>query len=140
VFGVGGVGLNVIQALQIAGARRIIAIDTVPTKEPLARQFGATDFIDGRDVDVVAAVREMVPFSADQTTGINGGGGVDFAFDCVGNASLIRQGIDMLDWGGTCVVIGVAPPDAEVSSRIGSFTYVDRALIGCRYGSARPHR
>ena len=139
VFGVGGVGLNVIQALRISGADRIIAIDTLPAKEPLARQFGATDFIDGRATDAVEAVRQLLPFKPGTPSGTMGAGGVDFAFDCVGNAHVIRQGLEMLDWGGTCVVIGVPPPTAELTTRIGLFAYVDRALIGCRYGSARPH-
>ena len=139
VFGVGGVGLNVIQALRIAGASRIIAIDMVPAKEPLAFAFGATEFIDGRDTDVVAAVRDLLPARPGTPSGSMGAGGVDFAFDCVGNANVIRQGLEMLDWGGSCVIIGVPPPTAEVTTRIGLFPYVDRSLIGCRYGSARPY-
>src|SRR5205823_11379173 len=78
VFGVGGVGLNVIQGLRIAGAARIIAIDTLPSKEPLARQFGATDFIDARNTDAVAVVRDMLPARPGTPSGSMGAGGVDF--------------------------------------------------------------
>ena len=61
VFGVGGVGLNVIQALKVQGATTIIAVDTVPTKEALAKQFGATHFLDGTRDDIVAAIGELAP-------------------------------------------------------------------------------
>jgi S-(hydroxymethyl)glutathione dehydrogenase/alcohol dehydrogenase len=60
VFGVGGVGLNVIQALKVQGATTIIAVDTVPEKEALARQFGATHFLDGRTADVIAEVSAIM--------------------------------------------------------------------------------
>jgi S-(hydroxymethyl)glutathione dehydrogenase/alcohol dehydrogenase len=139
VFGVGGIGLNVIQALNLSQASRIIAIDTVPAKERLARDFGATDFIDARDVDTVAAVRELVPFASGQPNGPMSAGGVDWSFDCVGHPAVLRNAIDVLDWGGNCVIIGVPPPDAELHALIGRLTHVDRGLMGCRYGSTRPH-
>jgi len=139
VFGVGGVGLNVIQALRIARAERIIAIDTVASKEQFARQFGATDFIDPRETDVVAAVRALVPFSDKAPAGFANAGGVDWAFDCVGNAGIIRNAVEMLDWGGNVVILGVPAPDAELSSLFARLTHVDRGIIGCRYGSVRPH-
>jgi S-(hydroxymethyl)glutathione dehydrogenase/alcohol dehydrogenase len=141
VFGVGGVGLNVIQGLRIARASRIIAIDTVPAKEALARQFGATDFIDASrpDANVVAAVRELVPFSPEKTVGTMNAGGVNWVFDCVGHPALIRQGTEMLDWGGNVVVIGVPPPGTELQVPVWLLNHVDRGIMGCRYGSIRPH-
>jgi len=140
VFGVGGVGLNVIQALALSQAGRIIAVDTVAGKEPLAMQFGATDFIDASAVDDVAtAVRELLPFSAKATTGLMGAGGVDWSFECIGNPGVLRTAVDILDWGGTCVAVGVPPPTAELSVPITTLAYVDRGIIGCRYGSTRPH-
>ena len=139
VFGVGGVGLNVIQGLRIAGAGRIIAIDTIPAKEALARQFGATDFIDARDTDVVQEVRKLLPFSADRPTGIMGAGGVDWAFECVGHPALARQALEMLDWGGNVVLVGVPGQGAELQAPIWLFNHVDRGVMGCRYGSIRPH-
>jgi S-(hydroxymethyl)glutathione dehydrogenase/alcohol dehydrogenase len=132
VFGVGGVGLNVIQALRVARASRIVAIDTVPAKEAYARQFGATEFIDARDTDVVAAVRNG-------RAGFANAGGVDWVFDCVGNAGIVRNGVEMLDWGGNLVILGVPPPDAELSTLFARLTHVDRGIMGCRYGSVRPH-
>jgi S-(hydroxymethyl)glutathione dehydrogenase/alcohol dehydrogenase len=139
VFGVGGVGLNVIQALRVAHASRIIAIDTVPAKESFARRFGATDFIDPRDGDVVAAVRSLVPFSDKAPAGFANAGGVDWVFDCVGNGAIVRNGVEMLDWGGNVVILGVPPPDAELASLFARLTHVDRGIMGCRYGSVRPH-
>lgn len=139
VFGVGGVGLNVIQALRISGASKIIAVDTVPGKEAMARQFGATHFIDARDTDVVSAVRDLCPASDGVPTGVFGAGGVNWVFDCVGHPAIIKDGMSMLDWGGNVVIIGVPPPTAELNILVGQFAYVDRGIMGCRYGMSRPH-
>jgi Zn-dependent alcohol dehydrogenase len=140
VFGVGGVGLNVIQACKVKGATRIIAVDTVAEKEKWAREFGATDFIlAGEGVDTVQAVRELLPDSEEQVTGTMGSGGVDYAFDCVGHPAVLNSALEILDWGGTAVVIGVPAPTATVDARIGNFTHVERTLTGSRAGSHRPH-
>jgi Zn-dependent alcohol dehydrogenase len=93
VFGVGGVGLNVIQGLRLANASRIFAIDTVATKESLARHFGATDFIDATSTDTVAAIKGAA------AAGPMNSGGVDWSFECVGHAGVLRTSIDVLDWG-----------------------------------------
>jgi Zn-dependent alcohol dehydrogenase len=135
VFGIGGIGLNVIQALRISAASRIIAVDTVASKEELARQFGATEFVDASAADAVATVRGLLPGN-----GVMASGGVDWSFECVGHPAVLGNAIDVLDWGGNCVIIGVPPPDAKLNTRIGHFTHVDRGLLGCRYGSAQPHR
>ncbi len=140
VFGVGGVGLNVIQGLRIAGATRIVAVDTVAAKEGLARQFGATHFVDAGAGDAAAAVRGLVPPDRESAAGaIFPMGGVTWAFDCVGHPAVLRSAFDCLDWGGTAVAIGIPPRGTEVSVDVNALAYVDRALIGCRYGSARPH-
>ena len=68
-----------------------------------------------------------------------GPGGVTWAFDCVGHPAVLRNAIDALDWGGTAVAIGVPPRGSEVSVDINNLAYVDRGLIGCRYGASRPH-
>jgi Zn-dependent alcohol dehydrogenase len=138
VFGAGGVGLNVIQGLRIAGAGRIIAVDSVASKEPLARSFGATDFVDASTEDAVAKVRELVPQGRSSREAI-GPGGVAWSFDCVGNPAVLRSAIDALDWGGTAVAIGIPPRGTEVAVDVNNLAYVDRAVMGCRYGSARPH-
>jgi S-(hydroxymethyl)glutathione dehydrogenase/alcohol dehydrogenase len=126
VFGVGGIGLNVIQGARLADALRIIAIDTNPRKEKAAREFGATDFIDASQVDSAAAVKELLP------------GGVDWSFECVGHPKLIRSALDILDWGGNCVILGVPEATAEASFLVSSM-YLDKGILGCRYGSSRPH-
>lgn len=139
VFGVGGVGLNVIQALRLAGASRIVAVDTVAGKEPLARQFGATHFVDASQADAVAEIRKIVPHNPRSVAGALGPGGVTWAFDCVGHPAVLRNAVDALDWGGTAVAIGVPPRGSEVSVDINNLAYVDRGLLGCRYGASRPH-
>lgn len=133
VFGVGGVGLNVIQGLRIAGATRIIAIDSLASKEADARKFGATDFIDASSTDVPAAVRDCLN-PADPTAG------VDWAFECVGSAGVIQTALATLTWGGNVVVVGVPSATATVEVPITHLTHVDRGILGSRYGSAQPAR
>lgn len=125
VLGVGGIGLNAVQGCRIAGASRIIAVDANPAKEEAARTFGATDFVHAAG-DAVAAVKELT-----------GGAGVDYAFECVGLPALVRAAVDMLDWDGTCVLLGVPRPDAEAAFRPFDL-FRDRSILGCRYGGSRP--
>ncbi|HLN15138.1 MAG TPA: Zn-dependent alcohol dehydrogenase [Acidimicrobiales bacterium] len=140
VFGVGGVGLNVIQGLRISGATRIVAVDTVAGKEALGRQFGATDFVDASAGDPAAAVRGLLPPDPQSAAGALGPtGGVTWSFDCVGHPAVLRSAFEALDWGGTAVAIGVPPRGSEVAVDINALAYVDRGLLGCRYGSTRPH-
>jgi S-(hydroxymethyl)glutathione dehydrogenase/alcohol dehydrogenase len=131
VFGVGGIGLNVIQAARIRNAGRIIAVDTLAAKEDLAMEFGATDFVlVGEPEGAVKAIRDLT-----------GGGGADWSFECVGHPAVIADAVKCLDWGGNCVIIGVPPPDAELTGvKVTHLTHVDRGIMGCRYGSAKPHR
>ncbi|WP_062645400.1 Zn-dependent alcohol dehydrogenase [Streptomyces maremycinicus] len=122
VIGTGGIGLNVVQGARIAGASRIVAVDANPAKEATARRFGATDFLTSTD-----AVREVLPT------------GADHAFECVGRVELIRQAIDLLDRHGQAVLLGVPPATAEASFLVSSM-YLDKSILGCRYGSSRPQR
>src|SRR5207302_6484501 len=86
------------------------------------------DFVDASAVaDTVAAVRELLPT------------GADHAFECVGHVGLIRQAIDLLDRHGQAVLLGVPPVGAEASFLV-SAMYLDKSILGCRYGSARPQR
>jgi Zn-dependent alcohol dehydrogenase len=140
VFGVGGVGLNVIQALKVQGATTIIAIDTLPAKEPLAKQFGATHFLDGRRDDIVETIVALAPMNDDTPRGPFNAGGVDWAFDCVANPTVTWNALESLDWEGTVVVIGVAAQTAEFKGLYGRLTQVDRGIIGCRAGTISPHR
>jgi S-(hydroxymethyl)glutathione dehydrogenase/alcohol dehydrogenase len=127
VIGVGGIGLNAIQGAALSDALPIIAVDTNPTKEEYARLFGATHFIcpDGPDFDLVAAVKEICP------------NGVDHVFECVGSTALIRTSTDLLDWGGTLIMLGVPKMGSEASFVVNTM-YNDKTIMGCRYGSARP--
>jgi Zn-dependent alcohol dehydrogenase len=129
VFGVGGIGLNVIQAARLENASRIIAVDANPQKEEMARKFGATDFIlAGKDIDSVAAIKEIARH------------GVDWSFECVGHPAVIGDAVKALDWGGNCVVIGMPAPTAEMNIQVTHLMQVDRGILGCRYGGAKPHR
>ncbi|WP_419925694.1 zinc-binding dehydrogenase [Candidatus Poriferisocius sp.] len=125
VVGVGGIGLNVIQAARIAGATKIIAVDNNPAKENFARQFGATHFVDSGKYPAVASVQEISP------------GGVDCSVECVGHTALMREAVEMLRPGGNMVILGVAGMEAEMA--IAPFQlYQDKSIMGCRYGSSRP--
>ncbi len=140
VFGVGGVGLNCIQALKVQGATTIIAVDTLAEKEGLARQFGATHFLDGRRDDIVEAIIGILPYRDDMPRGPFNAGGANWAFDCVAHPVVTNNALECLDWGGTVVVIGVAGQTAEFHGLYGRLTQVDRGIIGCRYGSVSPQR
>jgi S-(hydroxymethyl)glutathione dehydrogenase/alcohol dehydrogenase len=140
VYGCGGVGLNAIQGCRIAGARRIVAIDVEPAKEDLARRFGATDFLDGNDPDIVARVRALVPHSADRVDGPMNAGGVDWVFDVVAHPAVTANALEMLTWGGNVVVLGVPPPATELTVPYSRLTHVDRGILGCRYGTISPQR
>ncbi|MFD8223242.1 alcohol dehydrogenase catalytic domain-containing protein [Streptomyces massasporeus] len=122
VIGAGGIGLNVLQGARLAGAGRIVAVDANPAKEEAARRFGATDFLTSAE-----GVRDLLPT------------GVDHAFECVGRVELIRQAIDALDRHGQAILLGVPPATAEASFRVSSM-YLDKSILGCRYGSSRPQR
>jgi S-(hydroxymethyl)glutathione dehydrogenase / alcohol dehydrogenase len=106
VFGLGGIGTNVVQGARIAGAARIIGVDPVPAKRALPEQLGMTDFIDariGRDA-VVDAINDLTD------------GGADVALECTGVVSVMRQALDCCHAGwGTCVLLGVEPKGAEMS-------------------------
>jgi Zn-dependent alcohol dehydrogenase len=128
VIGAGGIGQSVIQAARLSAAGRIVVIDANPAKEAVARQFGATDFLDASSIDdTVAAVKDLgLP------------DGVDHAFECVGHPALIRTAIDLLDWGGQCILLGVPKLGTEASFVVNGL-YNDKSIMGCRYGSTRPH-
>ena len=127
VVGAGGVGLNVIQAAALSGASQVIALDLAASKESLAKQFGATDFIktSTEDFDLAGAVKDLI---AD---------GVDHSFEVVGSNELIRACIDLTKPGGNIVSVGVPPLGSEVSF-VHFSLYQNKNLMGCRYGAARP--
>jgi S-(hydroxymethyl)glutathione dehydrogenase/alcohol dehydrogenase len=128
IIGAGGIGLSALQGARIAAAGRTVVIDANPAKEAVSRKLGATDFIDASAVDdTVAALKDLgLP------------NGVDHVFECVGHPALIRQAIDMLDWGGNCVLLGVPKLGTEASFVVNTL-YNDKSILGCRYGTTRPH-
>ena len=136
----GGVGLNVIQALKVKGAGPIVAVDTVADKEGLARQFGATDFLDGTRDDIVDAIVGLAPFDGESLRGPFNAGGMNWAFDCVAFPQVTENALESLDWGGTCVVIGVSGMTTRFEGLYQRLTQVDRGIIGCRYGTISPQR
>jgi S-(hydroxymethyl)glutathione dehydrogenase / alcohol dehydrogenase len=126
VFGLGGIGLNVIQGAKLVGASRIIGVDVNPAKESLARDFGMTDFVNPRHVDDV--VGHLVEIT---------GGGVDYSFECIGNVKTMRQALECCHKGwGESVVIGVAGAGQEIATR--PFQLVTgRVWKGSAFGGAR---
>ena len=130
VFGAGGIGLNVIQGARLAGASIIVGIDLNPAREAIARKFGATHFVNPKEV-----AGELAPYLVNLTKG-----GADFAFECVGNVKLMRQALECCQRGwGTCVIIGVAAAGEEISTR--PFQLVTgRTWKGTAFGGARGRR
>ncbi len=128
VFGLGGIGLNVIQGARMVGADKIIGVDLNPAREAIARKFGMTHFVNpeivGRD-KVVEAVVDLTD------------GGADFSFECIGNPQVMRQALECCHRGwGTSVIIGVAPSGTEIATR--PFQLVTgRVWKGSAFGGAR---
>jgi S-(hydroxymethyl)glutathione dehydrogenase / alcohol dehydrogenase len=126
VFGLGGIGLNVIQGAKMVGANRIIGVDINPAREAMARQFGMTHFINPKDVpNVVDAIVQLTD------------GGADYSFECIGNTTTMRQALECCHKGwGQSVIIGVAGAGQEISTR--PFQLVTgREWKGSAFGGAR---
>jgi Zn-dependent alcohol dehydrogenase len=125
VFGCGGVGLNVIQGARIAGAERIIAIDTLEPKLEMARKFGATDVLLYKD-DPAKALKKLT------------GGGPDYAFECVGSGELAATAYRAIRRGGLAVVVGVAKPGDSTAVRTMTLPFEEKTLTGSYFGSCVP--
>ena len=125
VFGCGGVGLSVIQGAGIAGAGRIIAIDTLEPKLAMAKKFGATDTILFKD-DPVKELKKLT------------GGGPDYAFECVGSGELAATAYRAIRRGGLAVVVGVAKPSESTSVRTMTLPFEEKTLTGSYFGSCVP--
>ncbi|RZI81929.1 MAG: S-(hydroxymethyl)glutathione dehydrogenase/class III alcohol dehydrogenase [Rubrivivax sp.] len=126
VFGLGGIGLNVIQAAKMVGADKVIGVDLNPGREAMARQFGMTHFINPKDVpNVVDAIVQLTD------------GGADYSFECIGNTTTMRQALECTHKGwGRSIIIGVAEAGAEISTR--PFQLVTgRKWEGSAFGGAR---
>src|SRR6187402_198361 len=133
VFGLGGIGLNVIQGLRLAGADQIIGVDLNNDKKAWGEKFGMTHFVNPKDIgkDLVAHLVNMTKSGADQI------GGADYTFDCTGNVTVMRQALEACHRGwGQSIVIGVAPAGAEIATR--PFQLVTgRVWRGSAFGGAR---
>ena len=126
VFGLGGIGLNVVQGARLAGAERIIGVDLNPQRRMLAEQFGMTDFVNPKDVDdVVQAIIDLTD------------GGVDYSFECIGNTDVMRQALECCHKGwGESIIIGVAAAGREIATR--PFQLVTgRVWRGTAFGGAK---
>jgi S-(hydroxymethyl)glutathione dehydrogenase/alcohol dehydrogenase len=127
VFGLGGIGLNVVQGARIAGAGMIIGVDVNPAREALARKFGVTHFVNPKEVK-----GDLVPYLVELT-----GGGADYSFECIGNVDVMRQALECCHRGwGVSVIIGVAGAGQEIKTR--PFQLVTgRVWKGTAFGGAR---
>jgi S-(hydroxymethyl)glutathione dehydrogenase/alcohol dehydrogenase len=127
VFGLGGIGLNVVQGAKLVGANRIIGVDLNPRRRALAEKFGMTDFVNPKEVggDLVQHLIAMTD------------GGADYSFECVGNVDLMRQALECCHRGwGVSVIIGVAGSGQEIKTR--PFQLVTgRVWKGTAFGGAR---
>ena len=124
VFGAGGIGLATINAAQIAGAARIVAIDKDPFKLDLARSFGATDVVDANEGDTVKRIVELT------------GGGVQYSFECIGLKATAEQSFSALRSGGTATLIGMIPVGTKIELHGVDFLR-ERRIQGCMMGSNR---
>ena len=132
VFGLGGIGLNVIQGLKMAGADMIIGVDINNSKKEWGERFGMTHFVNPMEVDdVVTEIVNMTKRGADQI------GGADYTFDCTGNTTVMRQALECSHRGwGESIIIGVAGAGQEISTR--PFQLVTgRSWRGTAFGGAR---
>jgi S-(hydroxymethyl)glutathione dehydrogenase/alcohol dehydrogenase len=127
VFGLGGIGLNVIQGARLVGADKIIGVDINPAREAVGRKFGMTHFVNPRTLQ-----GDLVPHLVELT-----GGGADYSFECVGNVGLMRQALECCHRGwGVSVIIGVAGSGQEIATR--PFQLVTgRVWKGSAFGGAR---
>src|SRR5450631_3491102 len=128
VFGLGGIGLNVIQGARIAGADMIIGVDTNPSRRAMAEKFGMTHFINPDEVGKDKVVQAIVDLT---------GGGADFSFECIGNVNVMRQALECCHRGwGESIIIGVAGSGQEIATR--PFQLVTgRVWRGTAFGGAR---
>ena len=127
VFGLGGIGLNVIQGARMAGADKIVGVDINPSKKTLAEAFGMTHFVNPKEVE-----GDLVPYLVDVT-----GGGADYSFECIGNVETMRQALECCHRGwGVSVIIGVAGAGQEIATR--PFQLVTgRVWKGTAFGGAK---
>src|ERR1700681_1271618 len=130
VFGLGGIGLNVIQGLRMVGAEQIVGVDLNPGRKPMAEKFGMTHFVNPEEVQ-----GDLVPYLVDLTKG-----GADYSFECIGSTKVMRQALECAHRGwGKSIIIGVAGSGQEISTR--PFQLVTgRVWMGTAFGGAKGRR
>lgn len=133
IFGLGTIGLAVAEGARLCGAARIIGIDLNPEKSKIAEKFGVTDFVDSSktgDMALSQIIKEMTS-----------GSGVDYCFECAGNASLVEEAYACCrkGWGKT-IVLGVSKPEAEVKLNCREVLNSGKILRGAIFGSVKPKR
>ena len=130
VFGLGGIGLNVIQGARLAGANMIVGVDLNASRKPLAEKFGMTHFVNPKEVE-----GDLVPYLVSLTKG-----GADYSFECIGNVEVMRQALECCHKGwGVSVIIGVAGAGQEIKTR--PFQLVTgRVWKGTAFGGAKGRR
>ena len=128
MFGLGGIGLNVVQGARMVGADKIVGIDLNPARRAMAEKFGMTHFINPDEVGRDKVVQAIVDLT---------GGGADFSFECIGNVQVMRQALECCHRGwGECIIIGVAAPARRFPTR--PFQLVTgRVWNGTAFGGAR---
>jgi len=125
VIGCGGVGLAAVQGARIAGASKIVAVDTQPWKLDLARSLGATHGVNAKDGDPVSTVHALTA------------GGADFVLECIGLASAVQQAVAMTGRGGTTLLVGVVPMTEQVPIATCDLTLQEKKIVGSYMGSNR---
>jgi S-(hydroxymethyl)glutathione dehydrogenase / alcohol dehydrogenase len=130
VFGLGGIGLNVVQGARLAGANMIVGVDLNPARKEMAEKFGMTHFVNPKELD-----GDIVPYLVDLT-----GGGADYSFECIGNVNTMRQALECAHRGwGESIIVGVAGAGQEISTR--PFQLVTgRVWKGTAFGGAKSRR
>ena len=128
IWGMGGVGLNVVRGAKLRSANPIIGVDLEASKETIAREFGVTHFIDNSKEDPVPIVKELT------------GGGAKYCFEVIGDPGAVTQASWALGLGGKLVQVGVTPPDILTGLPLTSFAGQSKSLQGVMYGHIRPHQ
>ena len=128
VFGVGGIGLNVLQGARLAGASVIIGVDMNPNKREIAHKFGATHFIDGGQQNVSQEIAAIC------------GDGADVAFDALGNPAVIKSAFDAVCSGGQVICVGISNAGSELCLPADEMVCTGKTVVGCYYGGANPSR
>jgi alcohol dehydrogenase len=128
IFGLGGVGLSALMGARLVGASPIVAVDVLPNKFPLAKRLGADFTVNAREIDPISAIKDLT------------GGGVEYAFEAVGNAQVLGQAYRATRRGGKTISIGIAHPSQQVSIQALSLVSLEKTVQGSFMGSAVPRR